>query len=251
MTKQISSSPEQRVWFVDGRRAMRGGVLAAWAGFFAWLWISGEISRYLGPRTYWVVPFGAFLLGAAALMHAFTLRVPAPRPRPSTTEVVGALMMVIPLIAVLIVPSADLGSLAASRKSTAASFEGIGGPVAAEAEPIENPTFRDIAYAEQSQRYAAAIGLEPGRRVELVGFVDDEPGGPEGTFELTRFYVSCCAADAIPYSTAIDPRGLGPAELPTDAWVKASGELERRDERLVVVADRLERVSEPEEPYLY
>jgi putative membrane protein len=241
-----------RTRYVDGRRALRGGVLAAWAAFFTWLWVTGEIARYLGPRTYWVVPFGALLLGAAALMHVVALRVVDRRPRPSTMDVVGAVMLIVPLIAVGIVPSAKLGSLAASRKSTAASFADVGSPaVTGPIEPIENPTFRDIAYAEQSERYAITIGLEPGRRVELLGFVDDEPDGPEGTFQLTRFYVSCCAADAIPYSTAIDPPGSGPAEFPDDVWVRAAGKLERRGDRLVVVADQLERVPEPEKPYLY
>ena len=37
-------------------------VLALWSAFFAWLLVSGEVYRYIGPRTRWVVVFGAVML---------------------------------------------------------------------------------------------------------------------------------------------------------------------------------------------
>ena len=236
--------------YVDWGRLLRALALIAWAGFFAWLWISGEMSRYLGPRTYWVVPFGAATLTCAALMHVATLRTSTRRPLPSRTELVGAILLVAPLIAVSIVPSADLGSLAASRKSTSAGVSAAGELNPQAATIIENPTFRDISYAEESTRYADAIGVGDGTEVELLGFVDEGEGGPEGTFELTRFYVSCCAADAIPYSVAVDP-AAGGEDLDDDDWAEVSGTLERRGDRFVLVADSVERVAEPTEPYLY
>ena len=234
--------------FFDRRRALRATALSAWTAFFVWLWISGEMSRYLGPRTYWVVPFGAAALGIAALLHLLTLRASSPQPGISRGDIVGSVMLVAPLIAVLVVPSADLGSLAASRKSTT----GVSSAVALSpegAEPVENPSFRDIANAEQSSEYAQAIAVGPDTEVDLTGFVDEGPG-PEGTFELTRFYVSCCAADAIPYSVAVDP-GPGGSAPPVDSWASVSGTLETRGERFVVVAESVERAAEPDEPYLY
>ncbi|HYN36146.1 MAG TPA: TIGR03943 family protein [Actinomycetota bacterium] len=235
---------------IDGKRALGGLILVAWSAFFSWLWISGEMTRYLGPRTYWVVPFGAIALGVAGLLHVFTLRSPTPQPGPSAVDMVGAVMLIVPLIAVATVPNADLGALAASRKST-------GGAAIAEAlttgavDPVEDPTFRDIAYAEESQRYAEATGVTGGTSVELTGFVDESADAPKGTIQLTRFYVSCCAADAIPYSVAVDPNGQTPAQSQTDSWATVSGKLEPREGRLVVVVDRFEAVPEPEEPYLY
>jgi putative membrane protein len=234
--------------FVDGRRLLRGLVLACWSGFFIWLWVSGEMSRYLGPRTLWVISFGAITLGGAALLHAFTLRTSEKKSLPSTMEVLGAFVLVIPLLAVAIVPSAELGTLAASRKA--------GGPplvdeLAGSAGVVEDPKFREIAYAEESEDYADAIGVIEGTPVDLVGFVDDSSESPEGTVSLTRFYVSCCAADAVPYTVAVDPNSSEIATPEPDSWVEASGILERRDDRLVLVADGFEVVSEPQDPYLY
>ena len=247
-TLRRAASP--RSSYIDRPRLLRSAALTTWAGFFAWLWVTGEMSRYLGPRTYWVVPFGAAVLGLAALMHVATLRRAEPSPRPSPTDLVATLLLVAPLIAVLIVPNADLGSLAASRKSTTGGVAAAGELNPQADTVIENPMFRDIAYAEESTRYADATGIDEGSKVHLLGFVDEGDGGPEGTFELTRFYVSCCAADAIPYSVAVEPPPGAP-ELDDDAWAEVSGTLERRGDRFVVVADTLERVSEPDEPYLY
>ena len=236
--------------YLDGRRVLRGLVLFAWSGFFLWLWISGEVSRYLGPRTYWVVPFGAITLGIAAILHVLTVRSPNKTPGPSRLELLGAVMMTVPLIAVATVPNADLGTLAASRKSADGPIAS-GGFASGAIDPVENPTFRDIVYAEESNSYADAIGVTEGTEVGLLGFVDDSGSAPQGTFELTRFYVSCCAADAIPYSVAVDASGQTADQPEPDSWVEVSGTLEAREGRLVLVADAFEPTSEPEEPYLY
>ena len=235
--------------YVDGSRLLRAFIFGAWSAFFAWLWLSGEMSRYLGPRTYWVVPFGAAMLAVAAVLHVATLRVSIPRARPSVAEMVGVVVLVVPLLAVAAVPDADLGSLAASRKSTGSGVSAAEALSPEAGEPVVNPSFRDIAYAQESRGYADAIGLRDGTDTTLVGFVDG--AGPPGTFELTRFYVSCCAADAIPYSVAVEPPAGEVEALDDDRWAQVEGILELRGDRFVLVAERLRLVDEPDDPYLY
>ena len=36
-------------------RSLRLLVLWGWTLFLLWLWLTGEVLRYLGPRTQWVV----------------------------------------------------------------------------------------------------------------------------------------------------------------------------------------------------
>lgn len=235
---------------ISSRRALRAIVVATWAGFFTWLWLSGEISRYLGPRTYWVVPFGAILLGVVALIHCFSLRVPRPQQGPSAIDMVASVMLVLPIVAVLMIPSPELGSLAASRKATSGDTI-VAGSVTGGGEPIEDPTFRDIVYAQQSNRYSKVTGVGPGTEVDLLGFIDRDSKGPEGTIRLTRFFVSCCAADAIPFSVAVDAAALPPMDLAADSWAAVTGKLEEREGQLVVRAASLDPVPEPQDPYLY
>ena len=230
---------------VDPARAARALVLVAWAGFFAWLWFTGEVARYLGPRTYWVVPFGIIVLIGAASVQLGTLRQTVPRPLTARAALgLGALL--VPIVAVAVVPAPALGSLAASKKATGAIA--LGSLAAPAPEPGQEISFIDIYYGSRSQEYANAAGMSDITKVDLLGFVTTPADAPDGTFEITRFYVSCCAADAVPYSATVVAPGPEP---PKDSWVDVSGTLSRRDGAYVVVADQVTRRPEPEDPYLY
>jgi uncharacterized repeat protein (TIGR03943 family) len=90
-------------------------------------------------------------------------------------------------------------------------------------------------------------GVRPGVRVELVGFTMRRPGTPDGLFQVTRFQLTCCIADATPLFVTVDPPAAVP---PRDAWVSVSGPLARRSGELIVQADALRRIDEPARPYL-
>lgn len=228
----------------------RAVVLTLWSAFFAYLWISNEMVRFLGPRTYWVVPFGCITLGAAAGAHFVTLRQQRragdkTESRMSRSDLVGIAVLLIPIIAVIAVPQAELGALAVSRRAT-----GGGATSALVAPPAPDagrpPNFIDVHYANDSDEYAATLGIGEGTELDLTGFVSATNGPSE--FTLTRFYVSCCAADAIPYSVSV----LGQeAAYPDNTWLRVSGVLESNGEQLELAAEAIEEVDEPESPYLY
>ncbi len=227
------------------RIALRGAVLGVWAAFFLWLGLSGEVTRYLGPRTYWVVWFGAVLLALAAFSHALSLRTGSKEPV-RRSDVAGAVLLMVPLIALIAVPSPDLGALAAGRKSTGLSTFAASAPSAANVIPGKLE-FAEIHYASESAEYAAAIGAREGTEVELLGFVTHPKRAPAGTFALTRFYISCCAADAIPYSVFI--RASDDHE--DDVWLRVKGRLASIDQTFVVDPSTVAVVDAPKTPYLY
>ncbi|MDQ4058950.1 MAG: TIGR03943 family protein [Actinomycetota bacterium] len=227
-------------------RLVRALVLALWATFFGYLWASGEMVRYLGPRTYWVVPFGCLTLGAAAVAHLVTLSRGEDASPPSRGDLVGIAALMIPIVAVIAVPRAELGALAVSRKATGAgATAGLVAPPANEGRP---PSFIDVHFANESDEYAATLGIREGTRLSLVGFVS-EAGERSGEFVLTRFYVSCCAADAIPYSVTV--LSSDRVEYPTNTWLTVTGSLESDGDEYRLSADSIETTSQPENPYLY
>lgn len=232
---------------LDSRRAARTVVLLVWTGFFVYLWASGEMSRYLGPRTYWVVPFGAVVLGIATLAHLQALRSPRPSGI-SAAEAAGLTVLLVPILAILVVPAPSLGAQAAAKKNAAAGgVAAVGQVVPPAGQTGRDPSFIDIHYAAESEEYAAAIGVAEGRAVELTGFVTHPGNAPEGTFALTRFYVSCCAADAIPYSVFV----ASDDDYADDTWLRVSGVLERRDSHYVLVPDEVVGIEVPKDQYLY
>jgi uncharacterized repeat protein (TIGR03943 family) len=224
----------------------RAAVLAAWAVFFAALWITGETTRYLGPRTSWVVTFGTITLGAVALLYGLAAVRARQRAQPlSVREGIGLLVLLLPILAVLTVPQAELGALAADRKNTNRAVspqKPTGGEV----------SFAEIDYARFSPAFAEEAGIRVGRRVQLLGFVASLADSPRGRFELARFYISCCAADALPTIVEIDPGQATPrSPYRRDTWLRVSGRLARRADRFIVRAESIEHAEAPENPYLY
>lgn len=225
---------------IDVRRTARAAVLTLWAGFFIYLWVSGEQVRYIGPRTLWVIPFGAITLSLAALVHLFTLRGPKGEPL-RRSELLGLVVTVLPIAFVAAVPAPELGSLAASKKlasdSLVSSFA-----YAPPADPDREISFIDVHYANLSEEYATAVGVAEGREMSLVGFVTHD--GDQ--LQLTRFYISCCAADAIPYSVP-----LTTAETYSDdTWLAVKGTLVREPGGYVLEVTSATPTETPETPYL-
>jgi len=231
---------------VDARRLARAVVLSVWAGFFIWLRFTGEVTRYLGPRTYWVVTFGGAVLAAGALVHFATVKTSRPTSSVGMREGLGMLLLISPVLAVLMVPGADLGALAASRRNVAGGIASVSA-VIPEPDAEREVQFLDIHYANQSQQYAAAMGIVEGLELKLTGFVTHPSGLEGGPFALTRFYVSCCAADAIPYSVTVG----GTSDYPDDTWLNVSGFLTQIDGRFVLSPKSIEKVSKPKDPYLF
>jgi uncharacterized repeat protein (TIGR03943 family) len=224
-------------------RFVRGAVLAAWALFFVTLWLTGASARYLGARTEWVVPFGAIVLTAALAGYAvLAVRSQTTAPALTMREAVGLVSLLIPLAAVLAAPNAALGSFAADRKD--------GGVfLSARPQPPSSPedvSFLDIRVAEGDRHFALESGIDEGLRVRLIGIATGEKDDPPGTFELARFYVACCIADAQPVDVPIDAAN----SFPPDTWLEVTGVLDKRDGRYVVVADEIHETKRPRRPYL-
>ena len=233
------------------RRAARAGALGLWSLVFAWLWFSGEMTRYLGPRTYWVAPFGALVLGGAAAVTAAGARRASDRTELSARDGARFGVLLLPLVAMLAIPGAQLGSQAAANKAPSGILAGAA--ATAPGAPGSGPIgFRDIYYAGQSESYALERGMGDGMGVELTGFITHPPDIPEGFFALTRFYVSCCAADAIPYSVTVRPPGpLVPSAYPDDQWLEIRGTLGQLEAGFMLLPHSIKPVKAPDDPYLY
>jgi uncharacterized repeat protein (TIGR03943 family) len=214
-------------------RLARLTVIASWAALFVVLWATGASSRYLGARTQWLVPFGAVtLVGAFAL----ALRGPRHGARLRAGEGIGLLLLCVPLAGALLVPHAELGAYAASHKST-------GFFPAVKPRPPATPrdvTLLDVKVAQRDDFYALVSHIHPGTRVDLVGVVThaDAKG-----FSLTRFYITCCIADAQPLTIHVH-QSTNPR---VDDWVRVVGKL---TDDWTLAADRVTRVPKPGEPYL-
>ncbi|HEX2234848.1 MAG TPA: TIGR03943 family protein [Actinomycetota bacterium] len=232
-----------RTWSPD--RLLSAATLASWAGLFWWLLASGRTALYLSGRTSWVVPLGGTILTVAALGRLASAR--APRPEPITKR--GALAsaaVVLPVVVVVALPPTTLGSYAAARRSTLVTAGGFGS--SREEIASGDVTLFDIAGAFRSGEAMRALTARAGREVSFTGFVDRSEGMPAEEFLLTRFLVSCCAADALTVQVRVV--GAPPGRFEQDDWVRVTGALFPLGDEVIVDASDVSSVARPEHPYL-
>jgi putative membrane protein len=230
---------------VSPARVLSAVALTAWAGVFCWLLLTGKTALYLSSRTAWVVPLGATVLAAAAIGRVASLR--SRRPEPVTARSAAAMALVlVPVVAVLSLPSASLGSFAAARRSGLAGAAGLGSSTE-EIARGEIGLF-DVAGALRTRSAMRALVGRAGTEVDFVGFVARPSGMPADEFMLTRFLVSCCVADALSVQTRVV--GVPPGRLEPDDWVRVRGKIYPLGREVIVDASRVVRVARPARPYL-
>jgi putative membrane protein len=223
-------------------RTIRALALVAWAGLFTWLWATGESVRYLGPRTQWVVPVGALGLTLAAAAYLYVTRADEPT-RISLREGLGLSALLLPVLAAGVLANAQLGALAASNKL---SSRGIDSAALARlaGKNAKQIGFLQLNAAGRDAGLTRQLGLSQGRSVELTGFVSKE-GRP---FTLSRFYITCCVADAVPIGVHVMPSKR--AQLKRDDWVDVTGVLDKGNREWVVRALAIHHIKPPSDPYL-
>ena len=230
---------------VDWTRVLRATGLVAWALFFDYLWLSGRSVDYVGPRTTWVVVFGAIALTGASILYISGLLSRETTTRPTAKELGRLVVILSPIALAATAPSVTLGAQAVDQKRTADGATSL-----ARLEAYDGSLrLYELAAAAYNPQWAAERGIEAGLRVEFDGFVSKKRD--DGTIELSRFLASCCAADAMPYSVdVVAPAGAGGVEK--NQWLQVRGQLrEKADGKrgFDVVADELESIDRPVDAY--
>jgi uncharacterized repeat protein (TIGR03943 family) len=177
---------------------------------------------------------------------------------------VAWLLALPPLALVLIAPPA-LGAFAASRQAirpppisqpvhtdqaTAGADEALFPPLVAPGDGAAVP----LTLAEYLARNYEAPHTLAGVRIRLVGFVTPQQPGRDG-YLLTRFAISCCAADATALKVAIhgDPVPRAP-----DTWLEVEGRWRQRtsgdpdqpsSETPLLLAESIRVIKQPSPPY--
>jgi uncharacterized repeat protein (TIGR03943 family) len=92
-----------------------------------------------------------------------------------------------------------------------------------------------------------------GQPASVIGFVYHDESLTNGQFIVSRFILSCCAADGYAVGVIVEP----PAGITfeQDTWVQVSGSMGvityYGTPSPLIRADQVEVVAQPEQPYLY
>ena len=232
----------------------RSVLLLALGATAVWLWRSGEALNYVRPGLApLVLAAGVVLLALGLLPPLGLLGARAAGPAVGAgghrhQARVGWLLLV-PVLVVLVVQPAALGSYAASSRSVVPGG-GNGFP------PLDAPV-RGAVPMPMAEFVTRAV-RDPGRslagvRVRLTGFVAPAEDG-DGGWRLTRFVIFCCAADAEALQAVVHGDAVPRAR---DQWLEVEGTWQPRPAAVddpnppppVLDADLVHPIAPPRPPY--
>ena len=235
----------------------RSVLLLALGATAVWLGRSGEALNYVRPGLApLVLAAGVVLLALGLLPPLGLLGAQAAGPAGGGgghrhRARVGWLLLV-PVLVVLVVQPAALGSYAASSRSVVpgggdGDFPALAAPVRG-AVPMPMAEFVTRAVRDPGQSLA-------GVRVRLIGFVAPAEGG-DGGWRLTRFVIFCCAADAEALQAVVRGDQVPRAR---DQWLEVEGTWQPRPATPddpnppppVLNADGVRPIDPPRPPYEY
>ena len=199
-------------------RVWTGLALAAWAGLFWFVLVTGRTGLYLSSRTAWLVPLGAVLASMAAVLRLASARTTLPA-RLDARESWSLGVVVLPVVILLAMPPATLGTYAAGRRS---GFVGSGVSASQGSLDSGEITLIDVAAAQSSAAGRTALQQRAGEEVTFEGLVTTTTDAGPGEFKLTRFIITCCVADAT--IGAGDRGGRAAGTLHDNDWVRVTGQ---------------------------
>jgi putative membrane protein len=155
-------------------------------------------------------------------------------------------LLLLPLFALVLLAPPALGSYAADRSGTALQPP-PGFPTLPSGSPLQLSMLDYATRAVYDHGHSLAD-----RQFSITGFVTH---APDGTPELTRMVLNCCAADALPVKVGLI--GKVPDGLHADTWLTVTGTYTAKEDKDIynggmipyIDVNQAVRVSTPRDPY--
>ena len=222
--------------------------------------ISNQLNWYINLRFITLTQIGILFLAVLALTLFMEVRlarthvgdeehahdhdhVPAP---------LNLWIMLIPLLVGVLIPAKPLESLAVSSKGLTSSSALVGSQ--SSAKPFETESEqRNVLDWVKLFYFETDLSPYKGQKASVTGFVYFDDRLPKGQFFVSRFVITCCAADGYAVGMIVD--GADASSLKQDDWVLVKGPVDAvafdNGTSPLIHAEAVEPVSQPDQPYLY
>lgn len=240
-------------------RSFQALLLLALCLFFAGKLASGQLSYYINLRFIPLTIFGMIFLA----LLAQTLFSENRRSRQTEKQedahdhehdhVPSNLwFMVVPLAIGLLIPARPLDSSAFATKGFNTTGPMVSSDSAAKLFETESQDRNVLDWVKISY-YEKDITSYLDQQASVIGFVYRDGQLNENQFYVSRFIISCCAADASSIGMIVNWDDAN--TLKQDSWVLVKGSISStilKDQTLLVIdAESVQDVPVPEQPYLY
>ncbi|MBX3036777.1 MAG: TIGR03943 family protein [Anaerolineales bacterium] len=239
-------------------RSLQGLILLGLCIFFASKAINGQLTWYINARFIPLTLFGILFL--AILAQTVFAEVRRSRAEDDEHEhhhkhqhsPIGLWVMLIPLLIGVLIPPRPLDSSAFTSKGLNTNAPLVSAESSAQLFETESEE-RNILDWLKLFNYNSDVAQFSGQQASVIGFVYFDEALGENQFYVSRFVVSCCAADGFAIAMPVQWNDL--TSLEQDSWVQVKGTIEAVviDDRNVplIVAESVQEVPVPERPYLF
>jgi uncharacterized repeat protein (TIGR03943 family) len=219
--------------------------------------LSGTLSLYINIRYAPLTIFGIFVL---AIMALALFREPktghdqqgSNHEHEHRTSTRALIILLIPLLIAVLIPSKPLDAGAASTRGMNVSTPLIG--ASAQSRQFEAAAdTRNILDWIRIFNSGSAPTPYLGQTAKVTGFVYHDPRLPANQFIVSRFVITCCAADASAIGMIVtwDQSDA----LKESAWIEVKGPVQSAElggqPIPLIQAVLVQPVQQPQEPYLY
>jgi uncharacterized repeat protein (TIGR03943 family) len=161
-------------------------------------------------------------------------------------------IMLIPLLIGILIPAKPLDAAAVSAKGLTTSSPLISSDSSSQLFETQSEQ-RNVLDWVKLFYFEKELSPYVGQQASVVGFVYFDERLPEGQFFVSRFILSCCAADG--YAVGMIVEWEQADTLKQDAWVQVKGPVDavsfENGVSPLIQAETVEPVSQPDQPYLY
>ena len=161
-------------------------------------------------------------------------------------------MLALPLIMALLVPSRPLDGGAVANKGLNAARPLVRADATSLKRAEKPPEQRNILEWVRNFNYAADAAMYAGETADVTGFTYFDTRLPAGQFIVARYSISCCVADAMALGMVVQSGQAAPAG---NAWIRVRGPVSLAkigDQPMPLIkAVSVEAIAEPADPYLY
>jgi uncharacterized repeat protein (TIGR03943 family) len=241
-------------------RSFQGLLLLALCIFFAFKTANGQLTWYINSRFVPLTIFGIIFLAVLAQIIFTEIRrsrkhdeehgyehehdhAPAP---------VNLWFMLVPLLIGVLIPARPLDSSAFATKGFNTNSPLVTADSSALIFETESEERNVLDWLKLFSHESDAEQFN-GESASVIGFVYFDETLGENQFFVSRFVVSCCAADG--FAIAMPVEWTEAAALEQDAWVLVKGSIKSvtLNDKVtpMIVAESVQPVSVPEQPYLF
>lgn len=241
-------------------RSFQGLLLLGLCIFFASKAASGQLTWYINARFIPLTLFGMVFLGILAQTIFSEIKRARQRenseghdhdhdhaPSPASLWI-----MLVPLLIGVLIPARPLDSAAFASKGFNTSAPIVSADSSAQLFETASEE-RNVLDWLKLFNYEANTARFNGEAASVVGFVYFDDSLEANQFFVSRFVVSCCAADG--FAIAMPAEWDGSAALTQDSWVLVKGTIQsitlNGRAAPLIVAESVQEVPVPNQPYLF